>query len=238
MAYPLKTLGTGEFMTQIIRRFAGMVCHHLFEEFLMLFPRFLTTSAAVILTTASLMTALLVHDASAATVDVAGVKLEETVNLRGSPVVLNGAGVRYKAVFQVYVAALYLEKKVNTPEEVGSLAGKKRVAVTMLRDIDANELGKLFIKGIADNAPKAEFSKLIPGLTRTGEIFAAIKKLNAGDEFTIDYVPGVGTSFWVKGVQLMTAVTEPEYFNAVIRIWLGPSPADWKLKDAMLGKPS
>lgn len=108
----------------------------------------------------------------------------------------------------------------------------------MLRDIDANELGKLFIEGIADNAPNAEFSKLIPGLTKTGEIFAAIKKLNAGDEFTIDYVPSVGTSFWVKGVQLMTAVTEPEYFNAVIRIWLGPTPADWKLKDAMLGKPS
>ncbi|RYF43808.1 MAG: hypothetical protein EOO25_01905, partial [Comamonadaceae bacterium] len=23
-----------------------------------------------------------------------------------------------------------------------------------------------------------------------------------------------------------------------LRIWLGPNPADWKLKDAMLGKPA
>ena len=57
------------------------------------------------------MTALLVHDASAATVDVAGVKREGTVNWWGSPAVLNSAGVCYQAVLQIDVAALYLEKK-------------------------------------------------------------------------------------------------------------------------------
>ena len=174
--------------------------------------------------------------AFAATVDISGVKLEDNVNLRGSAVLLNGAGVRYKTVFKVYVAALYLEKKVGTSEEVLAMPGKKRISVTMLRDIDANELGKLFTKGISDNAPKTEMSKLIPGLSKTGEVFGSLKKLNAGDEFTIDHVPGVGTTFWVKGVQMLTPVTEPEFFNAVVRIWLGPNPADWKLKDALLGK--
>lgn len=174
--------------------------------------------------------------ATAAPVDVSGVKLDETISLRGSPVVLNGAGVRFKAIFKVYVAALYMEKKAGTPEEALALPGKKRIAVTMLRDIDANELGKLFTRGITDNAPKTEFSKLIPGLTKTGEVFASIRKLNTGDEFTIDYLPGVGTIFSVKGVQMLSPVTEPEYFNAVLRIWLGPNPADWKLKDALLGK--
>jgi Chalcone isomerase-like len=204
----------------------------------MLFTRPLAKTSAAVLMALSLMSALVAPSAGATTLDVAGVKLEETVNLRGSPVVLNGAGVRYKAVFKVYVAALYLEKKVSTPEEVLALTGKKRVSVTMLRDIDANELGKLFTKGISDNAPKADFSKLIPGLTKTGEVFGSLKKLNTGDEFTIDYVPGIGTTFWVKGVQMLTPVAEPEYFNAVVRIWLGSNPADWKLKDAMLGKPA
>jgi hypothetical protein len=31
-------------------------------------------------------------------------------------------------------------------------------------------------------------------------------------------------------------VKEPAFFNALLRIWLGPAPADWKLKDALLGK--
>lgn len=29
---------------------------------------------------------------------------------------------------------------------------------------------------------------------------------------------------------------EPEFFNALMRIWLGAKPADWQLKDALLGK--
>ena len=188
--------------------------------------------------TTLLLSLLLPISSFAATVDLLGVKLEDTINLRGNNLVLNGAGARYKAVFKVYVAGLYLPKKASTPEDVLAMPGAKRVTVTMLRDIDANELGKLFTQGITENAPKAEFSKLIPGLTRTGEVFGLLKKLKAGDEFSIDYVPGVGTTFWVKGVQMLSPVTELEYFNAVVRIWLGPNPADWKLKDALLGKPS
>jgi hypothetical protein len=29
---------------------------------------------------------------------------------------------------------------------------------------------------------------------------------------------------------------EPEFFKAIMSIWFGPVPADFKLKDAMLGK--
>ena len=188
--------------------------------------------------TTLLLSLLLPISSFAAAVEVLGVKLEDTINLRGNNLVLNGAGARYKAVFKVYVAGLYLPKKASTPEDVLAMPGAKRVTVTMLRDIDANELGKLFTQGITENAPKAEFSKLIPGLTKTGEVFGLLKKLKAGDEFSIDYVPGVGTTFWVKGVQMLSPVTELEYFNAVVRIWLGPNPADWKLKDALLGKSS
>ena len=176
--------------------------------------------------------------AVAATLEVSGIKVEDTVSVRGTTLQLNGAGTRYKAMFKVYVAALYMEKKAGTPEEVLAVQGKKHVSVTMLRDIDGNELGKLFTRGITDNAPKAELSRLIPGLTKTGEAFALIRKLSTGDEFAIDYVPGTGTTFSVKGTTLLTPVTEPEYFDAVLRIWLGPNPADWKLKDALLGKPS
>lgn len=179
---------------------------------------------------------LAMSSAAAATIDVNGVKVEDAVTVKGTSLPLNGAGTRYKAVFKVYVAALYLEKKVTTADEASALTGKKRIAVTMLRDIDANELGKLFTRGITDNAPKGDFAKLIPGLTKTGEVFASIRTLKAGDDFTIEYVPGTGTTFSVKGVQMLTPVTEPEFFNAVMRIWLGPQPADWKLKDAMLGK--
>jgi hypothetical protein len=172
----------------------------------------------------------------AAQVDVAGVKLEDRMDLRGTALQLNGAGVRYKAIFKVYTAGLYVGQKVGTPEEALAAPGPKRVAITMLRDIDANELGKLFTKGVEDNSPKSEMLNLIPGLLRMGQMFADQKQLKTGDTFTIDWLPGTGTLITVRGVPQPDPVKEPAFFNALLRIWLGPSPADWKLKDAMLGR--
>ena len=184
------------------------------------------------------MSLLLAFSAAAATVEVGGVKLEDQIDMRGSKLVLNGAGIRYKVVIKVYTAGLYLGKKAGTPEEVLAAPGAKRLQITMLREIDSNELGKSFTRGFQDNAPKAEMSKLIPGLIKMGQIFSDQKKLVAGDVFMIDWVPGTGTVITVKGVPQGEPFKEPEFFNALMRIWLGPVPADWKLKDALLGKPA
>ena len=171
-------------------------------------------------------------------VEIAGVKLEDSLDLRGTKLQLNGAGIRYKAVFKVYVAALYLDKKSATPEEVYAAAGPKRISMTLLREIDSNELGKAFTKGFEENAPKTEMSKLIPGLIRMGQIFSDQKKLLPGESFSIDWIPGTGTIITVKGKQQGEPFKEIEFFNALMRIWLGPNPADWKLKDQLLGKPA
>ena len=183
--------------------------------------------------------ALLMAAATAqAEMTVNGVKYEDTVDLRGAKVQLNGAGTRYKAVFKVYTAALYLPKKVGTTEEVLAMHGAKRITVTMLRDIDSGELGKLFARGMEDNMDKAQFSKLVPGVMRMSQLFSDIKGLKAGEGFTLDWIPGTGAIVSVKGVQQGEPFKEPEFFNAILRIWLGPVPADWKLKDALLGHPA
>ncbi|MGV3725070.1 chalcone isomerase family protein [Hydrogenophaga sp.] len=174
--------------------------------------------------------------AQAATVDVAGVKLEDRASLAGSPLVLNGAGVRYKAVFKVYAAGLYLGQKADTPEAVMAMPGPKRIAITMLRDIDSAELGKLFSRGMEDNMDRTAFSKLIPGVLRMSQVFTDHKNLKEGDNFLIDWVPGTGTVLTIKGKVEGEPFKEPEFFNALMRIWLGPKPADWMLKDALLGK--
>ena len=170
-------------------------------------------------------------------VTVSGVTYEATRELRGNKLQLNGAGVRYKAVFKVYTAGLYLAKKAGSTEEVLAAPGAKHMQITMLREIDSAELGKLFSRGIEDNMDKSAFSKLIPGVMRMSQIFSDHKKLSSGDTFTIDWVPGTGTVVAVKGVQQGEPFKEPEFYNALLRIWLGPNPADWKLKDALLGRP-
>ncbi len=181
---------------------------------------------------------VMVCSAAAATIDVGGAKIEDAVDLQGSKLQLNGAGVRYRAVFKVYAAGLYVGKKVGTPEEMFAAPGPKRMSITLLRDIDSNELGKAFTKGFEENSPKNEMSKLIPGLIKMGQIFSDQKKMVTGENFTIDWIPGTGTIITVKGKQQGEPFKEPEFYAALMRIWLGPNPADFRLKDALLGKAS
>lgn len=169
------------------------------------------------------------------TVEVANVKYETAVDLAGQKLQLNGAGVRYKFVVKVYTAGLYLTHKAGTTAEVLSAPGPKRIHISMLRDIDGNELGKLFTKGMEDNAPREEFVKSINGVLKLSEIFASRKQLSNGDSFYVDYVPGVGSTVLLNGKPIGETIKEPEFFSALLRIWLGDKPADSNLKDALLG---
>lgn len=174
--------------------------------------------------------------AFAQTTEVSGVKYDHHWNVAGQRLQLNGAGTRYKFVIKVYTAGLYLAAKATTPEAVLNGPGPKRLHIVMLRDIDANELGKLFTRGMQDNSSRAEFAKSIAGTLRLSEMFAAKKKLTTGEHFSVEWLPGQGTLIYVNGKAQGEPIKEPEFFGALMRIWLGNSPADALLKDALLGK--
>ena len=175
--------------------------------------------------------------AAQSTIEVSGVRYPASLQLAGSTLALNGAGTRYRFVIKVYTAGLYLGSKAGTPELVLAASGPKRLHVVMLREIDATELGKLFTRGMQDNSSRDEFSRSIPGTLRLADIFSSKKRLTAGEHFSVDWIPGIGTVIHVNGKPQGEPIKEPEFFGALMRIWLGPSPADAQLKDALLGVP-
>ncbi|QDL56256.1 chalcone isomerase family protein [Rhodoferax aquaticus] len=174
--------------------------------------------------------------ATAATMDINGVKVEDSAVVGGSKLQLNGAGTRYKAVFKVYVGQLYTTTKVSNLEELIAAPGPKRLSMVFLREMEAGPFGKLLTRGVEDNVPKNAMSKLVPGMIRMGDIFSANKVLEPGDVIHLDWIPNVGMVVSAKGKQQGEPFKEPEFFKAIMSIWFGESPADWKLKDAMLGK--
>ena len=188
----------------------------------------------IIAATASALLAPLVTHAQA--VDVAGVKFEPSVQVGGTKLQLNGAGVRYKAIFKVYAAGLYLSTKAATPDAALAAPGPKLLQIVMLREIDGNELGKLFTKGMEQNVAREEFSKSINGIMRMSDVFSTRKKLAAGESFAVEWVPGTGTVILVNGKAASEPIREPEFYTSLMKIWLGNSPADATLKDALLGK--
>ena len=182
-----------------------------------------------------LTSAFIYVNATAAPLVIHGVKIEDSANVGGTTLQLNGAGTRYKGPFKVYVGDLYTTKKVNSLEELVAAPGPKRLTMTFLREIEAGPFGRLLTRGVEDNVSKAEMSKLVPGLIRMGDIFTVNKLLVPGDVITIDWIPGTGMVVNAKGKVQGEPFKEPEFFKAIMSIWFGQSPADWRLKDAMLG---
>jgi hypothetical protein len=182
------------------------------------------------------LAALMVATASLAATELHGVKIEDTITVAGTKLQLNGAGTRYKGPFKVYVGDLYTTKKVGSLEELVAAPGPKRLTMVFLREIEAGPFGKLLTRGVEDNVPRNEMSKLVPGLIRMGDIFTVNKVLVPGDVITLDWIPGTGMVVTAKGKVQGEPFKEPEFFKAIMSIWFGPVPADFKLKDAMLGK--
>lgn len=167
---------------------------------------------------------------------VAGIKYDAGTELAGSKLALNGAGLRTKFVFKVYTLGLYLAHKSTTPDEVLALPGPKRLSLTMLREVDAAEFSEAFTKGMTENNDAATLAKLAPSVQRMNQLFAQTKQLATGDTVGIDWVPGTGTTIRIKGAPAGEPFADPAFFTAMLRIWLGPEPADARLKEALLGK--
>ena len=168
--------------------------------------------------------------------EVEGVKLADKVRVSdtGPELLLNGAGVRTRAFFKVYVGALYLQQKAGGTQAVLSDAGPKRVAMHMLRDLAAEQLFSALNDGLKNNHAPGELAKLELQVKQLEGIFNALKAAKSGDVILLDYLPGSGTRVTVNGDSKGTIPGE-EFYRALLRIWLGDQPADGALKKAMLG---
>ena len=170
--------------------------------------------------------------------EIAGVKVEDAVTVAGTRLQLNGSGVRYKGPFKVYVGDLYATRPVRSLDELIAAPGPKRLGMTFLREINSAEFGKMLTRGIEDNVSKTELSKIIPGMIKMGDIFAANKAFVPGDVCVLEWDPAKGLSIWAKGKLQAEPTNDPAFFRALMSIWFGAVPADFKLKDALLGKSS
>lgn len=183
-----------------------------------------------------LTVALLAFGAAASgQVIVEGARYDASVVLAGQPLVLNGVGVRKRLVFDIYVGGLYVAKKAARTEDLVGQPGPKRVALRFLRDVE----GELFVNslhvGLKANHSEAELArwqKQVETLTTTIKTIALARR---GDTVYFDYTPQDGTRVSVNGVTRGPLIPGEDFYAAVLRVWLGETPADAGLKKGMLG---
>ncbi len=167
--------------------------------------------------------------------EVGGVKLEDTVPLSSQELRLNGAGIRYKAIFKVYVAGLYLNAKKTTVADILAAPGPKRMAIVMLRDVSAADFAESFMAGIQNNSDSAEQAKVASQLKTFNDMFKTIPAMKKGDILAVDWIPASGTQVLHNGKKLAEGIPDIAFYNVFLKIWLGEKPADGDLKRQLIG---
>ncbi len=179
---------------------------------------------------------LLQLPAAVSAADVAGIRIDDRARVAQSDLQLNGAGVRTKFVFKVYVAALYLPERKSSTAEILALSGPKRVSMRLVRDLSAEQLVEALEEGIRDNTSPAELEALSSRLVELKAIMLEVKQGRDGDLMTLDFLPGTGTQVAMNGTVRGKAIAGDDFYRALLRIWLGDNPISKDLKKALLGQ--
>jgi hypothetical protein len=174
---------------------------------------------------------LLMLAAPAFAAEVAGVKIEDQTRVGNAEVTLTGAGLRKRAIFQVYAIGLYVAERKADPV---AQPGAKRVAIHMLRDVGAEQFTEALADGIRANHPEAEGKALEPRVKELGAIMAEIKEAKKGMVIALDWT-GSATQLVVDGKPAARTIAGEDFYRALLRIWLGDKPVQDDLKKALLG---
>jgi hypothetical protein len=176
--------------------------------------------------------ALLGWNASA--LEIAGTPVAQTAQVGNATLQLNGAGMRSKNFFDIYICSLYLTQKQTSAEAVFADNHERRISMHLVYQLGSNRLLKAFKDGIEANHSPAELAALTSQLKQMEQIFNTVDHVKIDDVITIDYLPATGTQINLNG-KLLGIVLGPEFYRALLKIWLGNEPVQVDLKKAMLG---
>jgi len=180
----------------------------------------------------SLVLLALCFSVPALAAEVGGVKLDDKVTVAGQELVLNGAGIRTRAIFKVYVGSLYLPAKATDPAAVLA-KGPRRIQMNILRNLSGDQLVDALVEGLKDNNSAAEMAAIKAQTDQLVTIMKAFQQVKEKDVVTLDFV-GDATQIALNGTP-RGSIPGAAFNTALIRIWLGDKPAQADLKRAMLG---
>ena len=169
-------------------------------------------------------------------IEAGGTRFDDAVRLADNELLVNGAGVRKKAFFKVYSMALYLPAKQVESTSILALPGAKRVSITLLRDLSAQQFVDALNEGLVANHTEAEMAQLKARIQSFSETMLTIGEAKTGMRLDLDWLPGNGLRLSVAGQVRGKLIEGEDFYRALLRVWLGEKPVQADLKQALLGK--
>lgn len=158
--------------------------------------------------------------------------LPNQMTIEGTDLVLNGAGMREKVVFDLYAGGLYLQSKSSN---ASSIINADETMVIKL-DIVSGLVSSKKMANAVDDGFEASTDDNIGPLADRIEKFKSFfsEKIVKTNVFDIAYIKGEGSVVYKNGTKV-GVVEGLDFKKALFGIWLGEDPADDDLKEGMLG---
>lgn len=164
---------------------------------------------------------------------VSGLKIPEKFKVNGSSLILNGAGVREKFFMDLYVGALYLNKRSRIAKTI--IESEENMAIRLY--ITSSLISsKKMRKAVNEGFENSTNGNIIPIKKQIDEFIAVFKdEINKGDIFEMVYIDSIGTKI-LKNGKLSKTIKGIKFKRSLFGIWLCDEPAQESLKEEMLGK--
>ena len=165
--------------------------------------------------------------------ELAGVQMDDSVQVGDQSLVLNGLGLRKKAIFKVYVGGLYLTAKESDTQRILSADSPRRM-VMGIRPQCGQRIHYWCLGGLPlsiAGAAGAAGSEVHQGFERLEEW---MDDVSTGDRLVFTYVPQEGTSVEVKG-KAQGVVAGKAFADVLFSCWIGEKPPSEDFKAGLLG---
>ena len=157
--------------------------------------------------------------------------LPNTMTTAGTDLVLNGAGMREKVVFDLYAGGLYLSKKSSNASAIINADETMTIKLHIVSGLVSSKKMISAVNDGFDASMNGDTSSLSDEIEKFKGFFS--EKIVKTNVFDITYVKGKGTIVY-KGGKQIGSIEGLAFKKALFGIWLGNDPADDDLKEAML----
>lgn len=167
-----------------------------------------------------------------AQIKVGDVTLPEKIQAGDTHLLFNGAGIRKKLWWDLYVGGLYLKSKNGNDKGIihadAPMAIKMHITSTMIT-------GERMEEAIREGFDKSTKGEIAPLTSRIDELITTFREeIKIGDIFDLVYIPGNGVKVY-KNEKNAATIQGMDFKKALFGIWLSDDPVDKKLKENMLG---
>ncbi|AQV92968.1 hypothetical protein BJN34_03550 [Cupriavidus necator] len=171
----------------------------------------------------------------ARSVEIEGIRFDDAARVGGKELQLNGTALRAGFLAKGYVAALYLQERARNAAVVLGTPGAKRLQLRMLRETEPPAFMRAIRQGLRNNHSEQQMLGLATRLEQFERTLGEVGTAHKGDVINLDFSPQTGTVVAINGTPRGRPIPGEDFYQAVLRVFLGERPVDADVKRGLLG---